>query len=126
MVVTALAFLMLAASEVFVVPLAIDLLHWGQAGPGMLTALIAGGGLLGGLALGAIGKRRLGPWFVVAGVVMALALTLIAAAAHYAVVLAATIAFGAGSALVVMAGQVQIQSLILLSAGVGCSGRWRA
>ncbi|WP_025734887.1 MFS transporter [Mycobacterium genavense] len=116
-VVTALAFLMLAASEVFVVPMAIDLLHWGQAGPGVLTALIAGGGLLGGLTLGAIGKCRLGPWFVVAGVVMALALTLMAAAPHYAVVLAATIAFGAGSALVVMAGQVQIQSLIPLSAG---------
>ncbi|CDO88505.1 MFS transporter [Mycobacterium triplex] len=116
-VVTALAFLMLAASEVFVVPLAIDLLHWGQAGPGVLTALIAGGGLLGGLVLGAIGKRRLGPWFVVAGAVMAIALTLMAAAPHYAVVLASTIAFGAGSALVVMAGQVQIQSLIPLSAG---------
>ncbi|WAC89332.1 MFS transporter [Mycobacterium sp. Aquia_213] len=116
-VVTALAFLMLAASEVFVVPLAIDLLHWGQAGPGVLTALIAGGGLLGGLALGAIGNRRLGPWFVVAGGVMAIALTLMAAAPHYVVVLAATVAFGAGSALVMMAGQVQIQSLIPLSAG---------
>lgn len=116
-VVTALAFLMLAASEVFVVPLAIDLLHWGQAGPGVLTALIAGGGLLGGLALGAIGKRRLGPWFVVAGAVMAMALTLMAAAPHYVVVLASTIAFGAGSALLMMAGQVQIQSLIPLSAG---------
>src|SRR5262249_25635477 len=116
-VVTALSFLMLAASEVFVVPLAIDLLHWGQAGPGVLTALIAGGGLLGGLALGAIGNRRLGPWFVVAGAVMAVALAMMAAAPHYAVVLASVVAFGAGSALVMMAGQVQIQSLIPLSAG---------
>lgn len=115
--VTALAFLMLAASEVFVVPLAIELLGWGRAGPGLLTALIAGGGLLGGLALGAIGKRRLGPWFVVAGAVMAIALTLMAAAPHYLVVLAASIAFGAGSSLVMMAGQVQIQSLVPLSTG---------
>ncbi|CQD13523.1 enterobactin exporter EntS [Mycobacterium lentiflavum] len=124
-VVTALAFLMLAASEVFVVPLAIDLLHWGQAGPGVLTALIAGGGLLGGLALGAIGKRRLGPWFVVAGAVMAMALTLMAAAPHYVVVLASTIAFGAGSALLMMAGQVQIQSLIPLSPEPVRDGRGR-
>jgi CRP-like cAMP-binding protein len=112
-----LAALIGAASEVFVVPLAMGLLHWGKAGPGVLTAFIAGGGLLGGLALGAIGKRRLGPWFVVAGATVGIALTLMAVAPENVVVLAACVAFGAGSALVVMAGQVQIQSLLPLSAG---------
>jgi CRP-like cAMP-binding protein/predicted MFS family arabinose efflux permease len=120
--VAALGFAMLAASEVFVVPLAIDLLHWGEAGPGVLTASIAGGGLLGGLVLGAIGKRRLGPWFAVAGATMALALILMAAAPQDVVVLAACVAFGAGSALVMMASQVQIQSLVPLSGGGGVLG----
>ncbi len=113
--VTALAAVMGAASDVFVVPLAMNRLHWGEAGPGMLIAFIAGGGLLGGFALGAIGKRRLGPWFVVAGATMGIALALMAAVPANAVVLAALIAFGAGIALVMMAGQVQIQSLVPLS-----------
>jgi CRP-like cAMP-binding protein/predicted MFS family arabinose efflux permease len=113
--VIALAAVMGAASDVFVVPMAMNQLHWGEAGPGVLIAFIAGGGLLGGLALGAIGNRRLGPWFVVAGAALAIALTLMAVVPQNAVVLAALIAFGAGMALVMMAGQVQIQSLVPLS-----------
>jgi CRP-like cAMP-binding protein/predicted MFS family arabinose efflux permease len=113
--VLALAAVMGAASDVFVVPLAMNQLHWGEAGPGVLIAFIAGGGLLGGLALGAIGQRRLGPWFVVAGATLAISLTLMATVPQNAVVLAVLIAFGAGMALVMMAGQVQIQSLVPLS-----------
>jgi CRP-like cAMP-binding protein/predicted MFS family arabinose efflux permease len=111
------AFILGASSEVFAVPLAIRFLHWGQAGPGVITAVIAGGGLCGGLLLGAIGNRRLGPWFVVSGATVAIALSLMAAVPTNVVVLAACVAFGAGSALMTMAGQVQIQSLVPLSAG---------
>jgi CRP-like cAMP-binding protein/predicted MFS family arabinose efflux permease len=111
------AFVIGAASEVFAVPLAMKYLHWGEAGPGVLTAVIAAGGLCGGLALGAIGNRRLGPWVVVAGATVGIALTLMAAAPKNVVVLAGCVAFGAGSALMTMASQVQIQSLIPLSAG---------
>ncbi|TRW82803.1 MFS transporter [Mycolicibacterium sp. 018/SC-01/001] len=128
-VVTVLGFAALGAAEVFVVPLAIDTLGWGEAGPGVLLASVAGGGLLAGVALGAIGGRRLGPWFVLATVVTGLGLVLLAAVPEAVVVLVASAVFGAGAALVTTASQVQIQSLVPLSAsgrvlgtleGVGC------
>ena len=115
--VTALAFAISGASEVFIVPLAIDELGWGEAGPGLLMACIAGGGLLAGVVLGAIGQRRLGPWFVGAGVTMGIALALIGAVPVAVVVIPASIAFGAGSLLVETASQVQVQSLVPSSAG---------
>ena len=115
--VTALAFAISGASEVFIVPLAIEELGWGEAGPGLLMACIAGGGLLAGVALGAIGQRRLGPWFVGAGVTMGIALALIGAMPVAVVVIPASIAFGAGSLLVETASQVQVQSLVPSSAG---------
>ena len=115
--VTALAFAVSGAGEVFVVPLAIDELRWGEAGTGLLMACIAGGGLVAGVVLGMIGQRRLGPWFVGAGVAMAIALALIGAAPIAVVVIPACIAFGAGGVLVETASQVQVQSLVPSSAG---------
>ena len=115
--VTALAFVVSGASEVFVVPLAIDELGWGEAGTGVLMACIAGGGLIAGVVLGMIGKRRLGSWFVGAGVTMGIALALIGALPIAAVVIPAAIALGAGSLLVKTASQVQVQTLVPSSAG---------
>ena len=115
--VTALAFAVSGAGEVFIVPLAIDQLLWGEAGPGLLTACIAGGGLVAGVVLGMIGQRRLGPWFVGAGVTLAIALALIAAAPIAVVVIPASIAFGAAGVLVMTASQVQVQGMVPSSAG---------
>ena len=114
---TALAFVVSGASDVFVVPLAIDELGWGKAGTGVLMACIAGGGLIAGVVLGMIGKRRLGPWFVGAGVTMGIALALIGALPIAAVVIPAAIALGAGSLMVETASQVQVQTLVPSSAG---------
>ncbi|MDG4667936.1 cyclic nucleotide-binding domain-containing protein [Mycobacterium sp. 236(2023)] len=137
--ITMLGFAALGASEVFVIPLAIETLGWGDAGPGVLLAGVAAGGLLAGAALGAIGRRRLGPWFVFATLVTGLGLGLTAAVPHAVLVLAASIAFGAGAALVTTASQVQIQGLVPLSSsgrvlgtleGAGClataAGVWAA
>ena len=96
---------------------AIDQLLWGEAGPGLLTACIAGGGLVAGVVLGMIGQRRLGPWFVGAGVTLAIALALIAAAPIAVVVIPASIAFGAAGVLVMTASQVQVQGMVPSSAG---------
>jgi hypothetical protein len=115
--VTALTFAVSGASDVFVVVLAIDELRWGEAGTGLLMACIAGGGLVAGVVLGVIGQRRLGPWFVGAGVVMSIALALIGAAPTAVVAIPACIAFGAGCMLVETASLVQVQSLIPSSAG---------
>lgn len=115
--VTALAFVVSGAGEVFIVPLAIDQLLWGEAGPGLLTACIAGGGLIAGVLLGMIGRRRLGPWFVGAAVTMGIALALIAAAPVAVVVIPASIALGAGTLLVMTASQVQVQGMVPSSAG---------
>src|SRR5262249_34897422 len=52
-----------------------------------------------------------------AGATIGIAFTLMAAAPRNAVVIAACVAFGAASALVTMASQVQIQCLVPLSAG---------
>ena len=98
-------------------PLAIDQLLWGEAGPGLLTACIAGGGLVAGVVLSTIGQRRLGPWFVGAGVTMGITLALIAAAPVAVVVIPASIALGAGSLLVMTASQVQVQGIVPWSAG---------
>jgi CRP-like cAMP-binding protein/predicted MFS family arabinose efflux permease len=114
---TALAFAVSGASDVFVVPLAIDELGWGEAGTGVLMACIAGGGLIAGVLLGMIGQRRLGPWFLGAGVTMGIALALIGALPIAVVVMPATIALGAGGLLVETASQVQVQTLIPSSAG---------
>jgi CRP-like cAMP-binding protein len=70
-----------------------------------------------GLVHGIIGKRRLGPWFVGAGVTMGIALALIGALPIAVVVIPATIALGAGGLLVETASQVQVQTLIPSSAG---------
>ena len=115
--VTALTFAVSGASEVFVVALAIDELRWGEAGTGLLMACIAGGGLVAGVVLGVIGQRRLGPWFVGAGVAMSIALALIGAAPIAVVAIPACIAFGAGCMLVETASLVQVQSLVPSSAG---------
>ena len=115
--VTALAFAVSGAGEVFIVPLAIDQLLWGEAGPGLLTACIAGGGLVAGVVLGMIGQRRLGPWFVGAGVTLAIALALIAAAPIAVIVITASIAFGAAGVLLMTACQVQVQGMVPSSAG---------
>ncbi|HEY6646960.1 MAG TPA: hypothetical protein VI217_07715 [Mycobacterium sp.] len=69
------------------------------------------------MVLGIIGERRLGPWFVGAGVTMGIALALIGAAPIALVVIPASIALGAGSLLVETASQVQVQALVPLSAG---------
>ncbi|MEI6254212.1 MAG: MFS transporter, partial [Mycobacteriaceae bacterium] len=114
--VTVLVSAAVGASDVFVVPLAIDLLRWGDAGPGILMAVIAAGGLLSSFGLGVIGQRRLGPWFVIAGITMGIGVTVMAAAPQPVAVVAAIMAFGAGGALVTTASQVQIQSLAPLSA----------
>ena len=114
---TMLACAVSGASDVFIVPLAIDELGWGEAGSGLLMAGIAGGGLVAGVALGMIGKRRLGPWFVGAGVAMAIALAVIGAAPIAVVVIPACIVLGVGGLLVDTASQVQVQSLIPSSAG---------
>ena len=115
--VTALAFAVSGASDVFIVPLAIDELHWGEAGTGLLMACIAGGGLIAGVVLGMIGQRRLGPWFVGAGVAMGVALALVGAAPVAVVVIPASLAMGAGGLLVEAASQVQVQGLVPSSAG---------
>ncbi|MDT5104788.1 MAG: hypothetical protein QOI25_2301 [Mycobacterium sp.] len=115
--VTALAFAVSGASEVFIVPLAIDQLFWGDAGPGVLMACIAGGGLVAGMVLGIIGQRRLGPWFVGAGVTMGIALVVIAAAPIAVVVIPSSIALGTGGLLVMTASQVQVQGMVPSSAG---------
>jgi CRP-like cAMP-binding protein len=115
--VTALTFAVSGASEVFVVVLAIDELRWGEAGTGLLMACIAGGGLVAGVVLGVIGQRRLGPWFVGAGLAMSIALALIGAAPIAVVAIPACIAFGAGCMLVETASLVQVQSLVPSSAG---------
>jgi CRP-like cAMP-binding protein len=73
--------------------------------------------LVAGVVLGIIGERRLGPWFVGAGVTMGIALALIGAAPIALVVIPASIALGAGSLLVETASQVQVQALVPLSAG---------
>jgi len=114
---TALAFAVSGASDVFVVPLAIDELLWGEAGTGVVMACIAGGGLIAGVLLGMIGQRRLGPWFLGAGVTMGIALALIGALPIAVVVMPAAIALGAGGLLVETASQVQVQTLVPSSAG---------
>jgi len=114
---TALAFAVSGVSDVFIVPLAMDQLRWGEAGTGLLMACIAGGGMVAGVVLGMIGRRRLGPWFVGAGVTTSIALALIGAAPIAVVVMPACIALGAGGMLVDTASQVQVQSLIPSSAG---------
>jgi hypothetical protein len=73
--------------------------------------------LVASVVLGIIGERRLGPWFVGAGVTMGIALALIGAAPIALVVIPASIALGAGSLLVETASQVQVQALVPLSAG---------
>lgn len=127
--ITILGFAAMGAGEVFVVPLAIDILGWGEAGPGMLLASIAAGGLLAGAALGVIGRRRLGPWFVIATLTIGLGLAILAAVPEAIVVLVASVTFGAGGALVTTASQIQVQSLVPLAMsgrvlgtleGVGC------
>jgi hypothetical protein len=69
------------------------------------------------VVLGIIGQRRLGPWFIGAGVTTRIALALIAVAPIAVIVIPASIALGTGGLLVMTASQVQAQGMVPSSAG---------
>ena len=106
------ALLLSGATEVFVVAIAFELLDLPEFGPGVLTACIGLGGILGGAAMSGIVGRRLGPWLVLAVVLMGASLTTVALVASTGVVIVLLAALGGGLAIAVVAGQTQLQRLV--------------
>jgi MFS family permease len=124
------------ALTVFTVVLAIELLHSGDAGVGVLTASIGAGAVLGSFAASLlVGTRRLGGWFAVGVALWGLPVTLIGVFPSKVAALVLLACVGVGNSLIDLAGFTLLarlatddvlarvfgllESLVALSIGVG-------
>jgi CRP-like cAMP-binding protein len=90
---------------VFTVVVAVDLLKAGDAGVGVLTAAVGGGGLLGSmLAFGLVGRGRLAYWFGLGVALFGAPLVVIGAVPGYAAAIVLLGVVGSGNALIDVAG----------------------
>jgi MFS family permease len=93
---SASALVVSGATEVVVVSVALDLLDLSAAGPGVLTACIGLGGIIGATVMSARGGRRLGVWMVLASALIGAPFLVTRAAPVTGVVVAVMVVLGAG------------------------------
>src|SRR5699024_3521628 len=100
------------ANEVLVVAIAFDLLGLSDSGPGLLTACVGFGGIVGAAAMSRSAGRRLGRWLLAAAAVIGAPLVLTAAVSIAGVVAVLLAVLGGGLAVTVVAGQTQLQRVV--------------
>lgn len=94
---TAMLYLVIGMVDILLVVLAIDLLGMGQSGPGVLTAALGLGALVGAsLTFVLVGRERLAPLLVAAGVVSGCAFAVAGAAGSIFVAVLLVAVTGAG------------------------------
>jgi Major Facilitator Superfamily len=113
--------------NVFLVVVALDLLHTGDPGIGVLTAAVGAGAVAGSLGVSIfVSGRRLAAIQGIGVTLWGLPLTLSGALPYEATVLALMCVIGVGNALVDVGLFTLIPRLVPRACTPGCSARWRA
>jgi hypothetical protein len=106
----ALSSVLEGATDIFIVILALDLLDIGEAGAGYLNSAVGAGGLIGAaLAVGLVGRARLGAPFAAGLVLSGLPLAVAGLLPTGFVAFGALVAMGAGRSILDVAGRTLLQ-----------------